>query len=108
MNTLDDAQLYFQSKGYYAEFPTLNGGHWSKRKLMVRGRQVPPSPKSLGLTLYGSGLFIFTVDNEWHLEGPGIRYSRLESKFKHLSDAVSTAEDILGLPFEDTKAEREK
>lgn len=106
MQTLEDAEKYFQSKGYNAEICTFKFSVL-ETKLMVRGRRTPLDPQ-LGIIGYGSGLFILFTDDEWHLESREILYFQLESKFKSLADAVFAAEAILGPPFEDTTAEREQ
>jgi hypothetical protein len=101
MNTLEEAQTYFQSKGYNAEFSKYRRED-DPIRLMVRGRQRPKDPQT-EIIAFGSGLFILFADNMWHLECREINYYKLQSKFVNLPEAVSAAKAILGPPFEERK-----
>lgn len=95
MNTLEDAEIYFKSKGYIAEICTFNFDVL-ETKLMVKGRR---SLSGLGPELYmcRSAVFIVKLVDKWQIENP---YRRENPIVETLRDAVFLAEDLLGPPIE--------
>jgi hypothetical protein len=102
MNTLEEAQAYFQSKGYNADF-LFGKQEGEPLQLTIRGRR--GFSETLGLLGYRSAVLILFTDNRWKLEHYRMDHYRLLLTFEHLSDAVAAAEANLGPPIEPLKKE---
>lgn len=98
MNTLEDAQLYFQSKGYVSQiYPPFEKFGETEPKLMLMGRR-RPSGLGHGIFAYRSGMFLIAMVDGWKIQRPNYP---VISGLNSLIEAVALVEDLLGPPIED-------
>jgi hypothetical protein len=103
MNTLEEVKAYFESKSYKVRL--YDGVEEDEVAIAVMGKRSPPN--SIGIFGFGSALIIVFSMQRWILRT--IVGQRFKDEFyETIEGLLPAAESILGPPFEDTTAEREK
>lgn len=101
MNTLEDLQIYFESKGYLVRFRTLSASEGTG--LSVMGRCTSGWINGVELQCYKSYWDVMNMGNDWVLQRPMDQ----RQHFDNVAELVSVLESVMGPPCEDAKAERE-
>jgi hypothetical protein len=96
MNTLEEAQLYFQSKGYKTAIHTFNPDKLMEveSQLIIQGQKMAPIPDT-DEPYYRVRVAIGKQKTQWQFQPP---YFQRAIEIKALAEAVQLAESILGSP----------